>query len=67
MRKGKMAVVMMVAVVALVVCAQAAMAQAEQVRMPLIGEKAPAFTAKTTQGDITFPDDYKGKWVILFS
>ncbi|MEN6547915.1 MAG: peroxiredoxin [Armatimonadia bacterium] len=43
------------------------MAQTEQVRMPLIGEKAPAFTAKTTQGDITFPDDYKGKWVILFS
>lgn len=67
MRKGKMAVVMMVAVVALTVCAQAVMAQAEQVRMPLIGEKAPAFTAKTTQGDITFPDDYKGKWVILFS
>ena len=36
-------------------------------RMPLIGEKAPAFTAKTTQGDIKFPEDYKGKWVILFS
>ncbi len=36
-------------------------------RMPLIGDPAPAFTAKTTQGDIRFPDDYKGKWVILFS
>jgi len=36
-------------------------------RMPLIGEKAPAFTAKTTQGQIKFPDDYLGKWVILFS
>jgi len=36
-------------------------------RLPLIGEKAPAFTAKTTQGDIKFPDDYQGKWVILFS
>jgi peroxiredoxin (alkyl hydroperoxide reductase subunit C) len=35
--------------------------------MPLIGEKAPAFTALTTQGEIKFPDDYKGKWVILFS
>jgi peroxiredoxin (alkyl hydroperoxide reductase subunit C) len=35
--------------------------------MPLIGDPAPAFKAKTTQGDITFPDDYKGKWVILFS
>lgn len=36
-------------------------------RMPLIGDEAPAFKAKTTQGDICFPDDYKGKWVILFS
>ena len=36
-------------------------------RMPLIGDAAPAFTAKTTQGDINFPADYKGKWVILFS
>ncbi|MBD3286058.1 peroxiredoxin [candidate division WOR-3 bacterium] len=34
---------------------------------PLIGEKAPAFTALTTQGEIKFPDDYEGKWVILFS
>lgn len=37
------------------------------VRIPLIGEKAPAFEADTTQGKIKFPDDYKGKWVILFS
>jgi len=36
-------------------------------RMPLIGDPAPAFKAKTTQGDIHFPADYKGKWVILFS
>ena len=36
-------------------------------RVPLIGEKAPAFTAETTQGPITFPDDYAGRWVILFS
>ncbi len=34
---------------------------------PRIGDKAPEFTAKTTQGDINFPSDYKGKWVILFS
>ncbi len=37
------------------------------VRVPLIGEVAPAFKAETTQGTINFPDDYKGKWVILFS
>ena len=35
--------------------------------MPLIGEKAPEFKAVTTQGDINFPGDYKGSWVILFS
>ena len=35
--------------------------------MPRIGDKAPEFKAVTTQGDINFPGDYKGKWVILFS
>ncbi len=35
--------------------------------MPLIGEKAPSFKAITTQGDINFPEDYAGKWAILFS
>lgn len=35
--------------------------------MPLLGEKAPSFTAKTTHGVINFPDDFKGKWVVLFS
>ncbi len=35
--------------------------------MPRIGEKAPEFKAVTTQGNINFPADYEGKWVILFS
>ncbi len=39
----------------------------ESIRMPLIGDEAPHFKAKTTMGEITFPEDYKGKWVILFS
>jgi len=39
----------------------------ECLHMPLIGEQAPAFKALTTQGEISFPDDYQGKWVILFS
>ncbi|MGD2174594.1 MAG: redoxin domain-containing protein, partial [Candidatus Brocadiaceae bacterium] len=39
----------------------------EQARFPLIGEKAAAFEAETTQGTIRFPEDYGGKWVILFS
>ena len=41
--------------------------QVNQFKMPLIGDEAPAFTAKTTQGEIKFPEDYKGKWVVLFS
>ncbi len=36
-------------------------------RMPLIGDIAPEFHAVTTQGDIHFPQDYYGKWVVLFS
>lgn len=39
----------------------------QQPAMPRIGDKAPSFTAKTTQGDINYPDDYLGKWSILFS
>lgn len=38
-----------------------------QFRMPLINDDAPAFKAVTTQGEISFPEDYRGKWVILFS
>ncbi|MDD4202576.1 MAG: peroxiredoxin [Candidatus Omnitrophica bacterium] len=39
----------------------------ERYSIPIIGQTAPAFTAKTTQGTINFPEDYKGSWVILFS
>lgn len=35
--------------------------------MPMIGDMAPAFHAVTTQGEINFPEDYSGKWVVLFS
>lgn len=37
------------------------------VSLPRIGEAAPEFKAVTTQGNINFPADYKGSWVILFS
>ncbi len=43
------------------------MDETNTVMMPLIGDKAPSFTAKTTQGEIRFPEDFEGKWVILFS
>lgn len=36
-------------------------------KVPLIGDAAPGFVADSTMGKINFPEDYKGKWVILFS
>ena len=35
--------------------------------MPRTGDQALAFTAVTTQGEINFPEQYAGSWVILFS
>lgn len=39
----------------------------QQVKMPLIGDEAPSFRARTTLGVVNFPEDFKGKWVIFFS
>jgi len=39
----------------------------KDIRIPLIGESAPKFTAESTMGTINFPDDYFAKWKILFS
>jgi len=39
----------------------------KEIRIPLIGEIAPSFKAESTQGPISFPEDYYGKWKILFS
>ncbi len=41
--------------------------QEEKNTLPLIGQEAPAFVAETTMGKINFPEDKKGKWVVLFS
>ncbi|MFO7849944.1 MAG: peroxiredoxin, partial [Spirochaetia bacterium] len=35
--------------------------------MPLLGDKFPELTVKTTHGEKKLPEDYKGKWFILFS
>ena len=47
------------------------MEQSEKTDQPValarIGDEAPAFKAVSTQGDINFPEDYTGSWVILFS
>jgi len=39
----------------------------QAISMPRIGDVAPEFSAVTTQGEINFPKDYSGNWVILFS
>jgi peroxiredoxin (alkyl hydroperoxide reductase subunit C) len=41
--------------------------QTAGISMPRIGDRAPAFKAVTTQGEIDFPAQYSGSWVILFS
>jgi peroxiredoxin 2/4 len=40
--------------------------QAQVVGLPHLNEPAPAFKAKTTHGERSL-EDYKGKWLILFS
>ena len=37
------------------------------VAMPRIGDRAPSFKAVTTQGEIQFPEQFAGSWIILFS
>ncbi len=36
-------------------------------RMPLLGDKFPEIEVQTTHGKIKLPDDFKGKWFVLFS
>ncbi len=40
---------------------------AEGNKIPLIGSKAPSFTAQSTNGEITFPDSFGNSWKVLFS
>lgn len=39
----------------------------EERRIPLIGEKFPELEVQTTHGKMKLPDDFSGKWFILFS
>ncbi len=41
--------------------------QGSSQRIPLIGTRAPSFKAPSTNGPIAFPDDFDGKWKILFA
>ena len=40
---------------------------AQKTKIPLIGSKAPSFTAQSTEGEITFPNSFGDNWKILFS
>jgi peroxiredoxin 2/4 len=40
---------------------------AQKGEIPLIGSKAPSFTAESTNGTLNFPQDYGQKWKILMS
>ncbi|MGB2728236.1 MAG: peroxiredoxin [Halobacteriota archaeon] len=39
----------------------------EKGRMPLIGEEFPEMEVQTTHGRKKLPDEFKGKWFVLFS
>ena len=39
----------------------------EEVGMPLIGEEFPEMEVQTTHGRKKLPEEYKGKWFVLFS
>lgn len=56
-------VIIQVIMLSVIVKAQAP----DENRIPMLGETAPSFEARTTQGNINFPTDYFGKWKILFS
>jgi len=44
-----------------------AYSQSTVIRVPLIGETAPSFTAESTNGTIMFPEGYGRKWKVLLS
>ena len=46
---------------------QLQVAEAQEVKVPEIGGKAPSFTAMSTSGEVSFPDDFGKHWKIIFS
>ncbi len=41
--------------------------QCEHSGIPLIGDRYPSMEVKTTHGMINLPEDYQGRWFVLFS
>lgn len=38
-----------------------------KINVPMIGKRVPEFEARTTNGNIVFPRDFSGQWIILYS
>lgn len=55
------------AIIAIAFIFIAASSLKERVTIPTIGDYAPSFEAMSTQGKVSFPSDFYGKWKILFS
>lgn len=51
----------------LFLCVSATAQPRSSQRIPLIGSKAPAFKAPSTNGPISFPDEFGDRWKILFA
>jgi len=58
---------MSLAVILIMVIMSGLQAQTQPQKPLFIGERAPSFKAMTTLGEIDFPLQFEGKWVILFS
>ncbi len=65
--KTKSYIFISILIILLILLNYRSFAQNTKPNIPMLGEKAPGFTAKTTRGIINFPRDYKGKWVVFFS
>ena len=39
----------------------------ECVGLPVLGARLPELKVHTTHGDMVLPDDFEGKWLVLFS
>lgn len=58
---------MMILPVTMLSAQEQAQKESRNFRIPLIGEKAPSFTAEATTGTVNFPADFGRNWKVLFS
>jgi peroxiredoxin (alkyl hydroperoxide reductase subunit C) len=63
MKRSSLLLILLFIVSTLIIDAQDRSSQ----RIPLIGTEAPKFRAPSTNGVISFPNDFEGKWKILFA